>query len=139
MRKFLYFCFLGFYAMSWSQDFKEHQWKNRIIIICTDSFSNPEFQKQKSELNKYPNELKDRKLIVYKVTPDNYRFGLGSTISLRTDKQFFDTFNNEKSQFKIILIGLDGSIKMTWENFIAPTDIFALIDQMPMRKNEIKN
>lgn len=38
--------------------------------------------------------------------------------------------------FAVILIGKDGGIKQVWRDPVAPDDIFAVIDAMPMRQRE---
>ncbi|MBP2832942.1 DUF4174 domain-containing protein [Aquimarina sp. U1-2] len=117
----------------------KHLWKHRIIVIFTDSFLNTTFQKQKLELQAYPQDIKDRKLVMYVVTPKSYQFGLQRTSLLSTDIEFLSTFNSDQSPFKIVLIGLDGNVKLSCKDDLQASDIFNRIDQMPMRKNELKN
>lgn len=38
--------------------------------------------------------------------------------------------------FAVVLIGKDGGIKQVWRDPVAPDDIFAVIDAMPMRQRE---
>ena len=51
----------------------------------------------------------------------------------------YKKYNTTKNPFKIILIGLDGTIKLEENQVIAPSNIFNKIDQMPMRKQELKD
>lgn len=46
---------------------------------------------------------------------------------------------DESNDFEIILIGLDGRIKLRQSQFLLDEDLLRIIDAMPMRRNEIKN
>ncbi len=129
MRYIVYYIIFGVYTMSYCQNIGEHQWKNRVLLICTDSFSTVKFQKQKSEFEKYPNELKDRKLVVYQITDKNYRIGLNGIKLFETDKEIFKKYIKGAPHFRVILIGLDSSIKMSAKSFITAHNIFDRIDR----------
>lgn len=49
------------------------------------------------------------------------------------------TIFSAKNEFEVILIGLDGSIKLRQMEVLSKEDLIAIIDAMPMRKSEIKN
>ncbi|WP_025743143.1 DUF4174 domain-containing protein [Aquimarina pacifica] len=118
------------------QEIKKHQWKNRVILLLTDSFENKTFLQQKKELAKYKDDLKARKLLVYEVSPAQYTLMFNRKLC-KTRPSFYDTYTN-KTFSKIILIGLDGDIKMKSSSFTKAIDIFKTIDQMPMRRNELR-
>ena len=40
--------------------------------------------------------------------------------------------------FRVVLIGKDGGVKLRQEEPISVADLFALIDSMPMRKQEMR-
>ena len=41
--------------------------------------------------------------------------------------------------FEVVLIGLDGGIKLRQTKLVSLDKLFTLIDGMPMRRNELKN
>ncbi|MFD2564846.1 DUF4174 domain-containing protein [Aquimarina rubra] len=123
--------------LSFSQNINKHQWKDRLLLVISDSYQNSKFIKQLQEFEKHKELLKERKLIIYQITPSSYREGLGKNESTKSNS-FYKKHNSSKKDFKIILIGLDGGIKMESFDFVSANKIFNQIDQMPMRIQELK-
>jgi hypothetical protein len=46
---------------------------------------------------------------------------------------------NANEAFEIILIGLDGGIKLRKNDIVSREELFSIIDAMPMRRNEMRN
>ncbi|PWJ41948.1 DUF4174 domain-containing protein [Sediminitomix flava] len=120
-----------------SQSLENHQWKDRLVILCTQDSSNSIFQKQLNLLKKNKEELNDRKIVIYQVFPDQYAQGL-EALKWNSETTFSDQFNPDNSDFKFILIGLDGGIKLERATLVTTAELFSLIDQMPMRKAELE-
>ena len=59
-------------------------------------------------------------------------------ITSQTDKNFLKKYNIIQSQFTLLLIGKDGGIRLSSKKVIPKEQLFALIDTMPMRQDEIK-
>lgn len=88
----------------------EFKWKNRVIVLRGNSDSGP-FISALDKLEEARAELKERDVVILK----------------------------EKSQkFGIILYGKDGGKKWTGEEDFKVSEITQLIDQMPMRKDEMR-
>ena len=51
--------------------------------------------------------------------------------------KLYQRLNPSKSEFEVILFGLDGGIKLRSEVPVKCEDLFGVIDQMPMRKAEM--
>ena len=118
-----------------AQDLPKHKWENRLILIFTKSLDNSLYQKQVKELSKDEEGLLKRKVLVYHILPGKYKIGL-------TTEDKWEKNNNDKMSdvpFEISLIGLDGGIKLSQEKLLTAEKLFSTIDQMPMRKSEIKN
>ena len=49
-----------------------------------------------------------------------------------------DRFSVPDSQFRVVLIGLDGGAKLTSDEVVPTQRLFGLIDGMPMRQREIR-
>ncbi len=47
-------------------------------------------------------------------------------------------FGVPSGQFRVILVGKDGGVKLSSARPVSAADIFALIDAMPMRRNEMR-
>lgn len=51
----------------------------------------------------------------------------------------FKDWTNPDSGFEILLIGLDGGVKLRQDKVIDAETLFARIDAMPMRRQELEN
>ena len=67
----LLFPILIFTSMT-AQELSTYKWKNRVLIITTNTMANQQFQDQMAELQKSTKDLHERKLVVYAVTRDSY-------------------------------------------------------------------
>ncbi|MBC8769333.1 DUF4174 domain-containing protein [Arenibacter sp. BSSL-BM3] len=126
-----------------SQDLKEHQWENRVVLIVSQNEDSMEFQHQIAEFNRLPKELMTRKMLIYEVLPGRYRIMnnqiKGKENEWITSTTLFDKFANKEEDFKVVLIGLDGGIKLEKTEVLTTTELFGTIDAMPMRRAEMKN
>lgn len=124
------------------QNLEQHRWKNRILIIQTPEESLPQYQEQLSEFENSDMDFKERKLILYEVIKDKYR--LTDFQDMKTAKVWKlsnEGFRNDldkKEAFRVVLIGLDGGIKLEKETVLKKVDLFGIIDSMPMRKAELR-
>ena len=62
-----------------------------------------------------------------------------SMISGKLSENMSKTILDNSNNFEVILIGLDGSIKLRQENILLKEDLFRIIDSMPMRISEMGN
>ncbi|GAA4106000.1 hypothetical protein GCM10022393_00150 [Aquimarina addita] len=121
----------------YAQDIASHQWKNRVVLVISDAGDHPIAKKEMSEFNTYADEMNDRKLIVYQITPSQYKIGVENA-TWKKSQTLFEKFKSLEGAFEIILIGLDGGIKLRKSEFISSNDLFKTIDVMPMRRSEIR-
>lgn len=126
--------------MAVSQTLQKHQWNNRLVIVLSDELTNPLFQKQLTALTKEATACIDRKLIMYQVLPNSWSmedFTSKTTKEWQSTPTLFGQFMEKSTHFKVILIGLDGTLKEERSNYVEPQELFSIIDRMPMRKAEI--
>ncbi|WP_170837157.1 DUF4174 domain-containing protein [Aquimarina amphilecti] len=123
--------------VSFSQDLDKHRWEDRLILVLADSYKNPKLVKQLKQFKNKSKSLEDRKLIVYQITPNSYQTGIDKNTSTKSNA-VYKVYNPSNEDFKIILIGLDGSIKLKSNKVLLSTQIFDQIDQMPMRRQELR-
>ena len=126
-----------------AQNFKEFQWKNRILVIETTNQDNPLYQKQLLLLKDKTTELSERKLVIFEIV--NQQFKKSAPDSLNQNDNWknlnknYKTTCSENDEFSISLIGLDGNLKLQQNNLLLTKDLFEIIDAMPMRRSEIRN
>lgn len=131
--------------MSTSQISEKHKWENRVLIIISKESKTdqlPElFLQQFNSVRDSMDGCIDRKLLIYEVFPKRYK---SSNLKKQEssgwidDTSIFKFYNQEGKDFKIILIGLDGTIKETRNEPISSQELFSIIDGMFMRKAELR-
>jgi hypothetical protein len=125
-----------------AQDLDSHQWENRILIVKTSDENSEDFQKQMKLFKDNKEGLIDRKLVLYKIIDDKYHFidyaHLNLTKSGTLSEHFKSKYFHNQSEFKVILLGLDGGVKVQQTKVLSIDKLFRTIDAMPMRRSEIR-
>jgi len=124
-----------------AQNLEKHTWKNRILIVKTSDSASAIYQEQIKEFSNAPDELKVRKFVLYKITRDHFELINFENSELNdsgkiTGKPIGMTLN-DKENFEVILIGLDGGIKLQQTAVLTKEALFNIVDAMPMRRNEL--
>lgn len=110
---------------------KDLEWKNRILIYSGegnfDSWLDEGIRKG----------LEERKLLYFFFNSEK---SVKSNFKGEVDANHFLEKLNQKqtNQVTWILVGLDGGIKKSGNSMPEVSEIFRLIDAMPMRRSEIK-
>lgn len=120
------------------QDLKSHQWKQRILLLISTKKGEEQLEEQKTLLTHDIAAIRERKIALYQVTPSTYCKNINNC-QPQPSKKLFERFSNLETPFKLFLIGLDGKVKFSDQNVTAPTELFKIIDKMPMRKQELVN
>ena len=137
MKQLLLFSILFIMITCYSQDIRSHQWENRVLLIFSGDKNDHQLLTQIQILSKVKIDLKERKLKVYQFVKHQFKIDFEEQwhiTSLNTKK-----YNSKHEPFKVILIGLDGSVKLTKTSVLTTKKLFEIIDSMPMRKWEIRN
>jgi len=122
-----------------AQSLEKHLWQDRIILLFAHDFQSSDLQKQLNLFEKELDGLKERKLVVYQITPSGIKKDGNNLFENNLKLQLTKTYQSKNNTFTFILIGLDGGKKMRSTKVVSSKDLFGKIDQMPMRKWEIKN
>lgn len=126
-------------ASAFAQDLKEYQWKNRLLIVVASDAALPLFRQQLAVLQADAQGLSERKLLIFQVLPTAYRIGLDHNTKWNAGENLYERFARTGSPFTVLLIGLDGGVKV-WQTDLMPLEeLFGRIDAMPMRKAELRN
>ena len=124
-----------------AQNLEKHTWKNRILVVKTSDSASEKYQEQIKEFRNADEELKDRKFVLYIMTGDDFEsidyanrelIHAGKTEGKQIGKTLHDQEN-----FEVILIGLDGGVKLQQTEVLRKEALFKIVDAMPMRRNEL--
>jgi hypothetical protein len=130
-------------TQSKAQDLKNHRWEDRILIIKTIDPADEQFLAQLAEIKDQNDEMIERKLVVYTILGDVFTLA-----EYQKSKNQFTTGKvsgrlakilNDNELFEVILIGLDGGIKLQQTKVLTKKELFDKIDSMPMRSSELRN
>ena len=127
----IFFAFLlTFFMSSTPKSPRDFAWQNRILILESYPGGSIWFEANLQA------GLKERKLHIFQLD--------GSKLVKSTFKGEIDTSKfleilkpKGNSKMKWVLIGLDGGVKNTGLENPIPSEIFRIIDAMPMRQSEI--
>ena len=114
------------------------EWENRVLLISSDSKLKDQYL---DALSDYEEQVFDRDLIWFYLVNDELETNYPHSL----DKNFINnTFVNNRGQWvfqeddRVVLIGKDGGVKLR-QNVLDLKQVFALIDTMPMRLDEMKS
>jgi hypothetical protein len=119
------------YAMD---SLSKYEWKNRVVVLFGDP-QDDRLVRQIDILTSRPDEISDRDMVILHVDGDDVRwiFGDAALVNARQLRKEADINGDE---FKALLVGKDGGIKLASAEVITDEKLFSLIDQMPMRRSE---
>ena len=119
-------------------DLKAYQWKKRLLILFAPSEDDPVYQSFKEQLERRNQEVQERDLLILHV-PETGE-GRVAHLPLNKDQVVFlrKRFSILPGQLIVILIGKDGEAKLRGELPLELSEIFSVIDAMPMRQREMR-
>jgi len=98
----------------------------RKLLLVTDNILNAHFLEEEKMLQTDSAGIKERDLTITTITPSN-------------NKAIYSKWMNNNKGFRLILIGKDGGEKFTSDTPVSCQQLYAIIDAMPMRQQEIKS
>ncbi|MBV6653198.1 MAG: DUF4174 domain-containing protein [Mameliella sp.] len=140
MKKFIWLC--GVMHMSClcnGQPLQHHLWKHRVVLVFASNEQDDAFQRQYRLWTTEPGEVTDRQLILYQIFKKGGIDPEGKDLSPVTLKPLIARYGPLPDEgLKFVLIGKDGTVKMEHQHVVTMTELFARIDQMPMRRMEMQ-
>lgn len=121
-----------------AQDFSSHKWKDRLLLVLTTENSKDIYKEQMNVLKENIAGLEERKLVIYSVMPEKYRKGMNAE-KWKKSTSLNGQYREDEKEFEVILIGLDGNVKLRQSEILSIEKLFGTIDAMPMRRNEMRN
>jgi hypothetical protein len=118
-------------------ELKNYQWKNRLLLVFAPSPEDEQYQEQLEHLSN-EGELAERDLIMFHLFDSDSGFAGETRLSEEDVTGLQKDFNIEPRAFTLVLVGKDGTEKQRWTHAVEREDLFALIDDMPMRLEEMR-
>ncbi len=143
MKSFTLLSFLilqAFSLMAQQNSLNKYEWKNRLLIIYSNDVESNKLQEQKNKYYLSRAEYNERDLLVFHLTDNNLQNltkEVSEAINISSLKEMLSIAKEDV--FKVSLIGKDGGIKLQIEKVLTNQKLFATIDAMPMRRNEMSD
>jgi Domain of unknown function (DUF4174) len=114
---------------------EQFQWRNRVFIIVADS-DNSRAARQENQLLSDRASLDERDMVVLKIAGSSVKqlFGSGEKLDAEALRKELD--RPDTGEFAVFLLGKDGTVKLKASEPVTPAELFAIIDNMPMRAAE---
>ena len=135
MKAFLMCLAMGIFMPEDQDPLSSYRWKNRIILVVEDARAKAE--EQHDLFSDQRAELDDRDLLIISIS--DKRVLLNGRESALSSQDVSDRYDLASDEFAILLIGKDGGVKYRSSEITKPLQIYGLIDQMPMRRAEMRS
>jgi len=117
---------------------EDHQWNNRILLVFSPNSIHTDLTRTMEMVQNNQDGFDERDLKVFQVL-GNIGNSSGEIVLQREDANTMrDRFEVGKNEFRVILIGKDGTEKLRSDEAISNAYLFEEIDAMPMRRLEMK-
>jgi hypothetical protein len=113
-----------------------YRWQNRILLVFAPDADSALYRRQQEMLLVAERGLNERDMVIIFVIRDTVSTK-GRPAAAVAAVDLRDAYGVLPHEFRVVLIGKDGDVKLRQEEPISMADLFALIDSMPMRKQEI--
>lgn len=114
------------------------RWTQRILVISAEDESDARVQQQREAIADSRAAFEDRDMLLLTL------FDVGDSAAGErrlTEAEIASArqaLGIDTGSFRVLLVGKDGGIKLTRDTVVAPDEIYALIDTMPMRRQEMR-
>lgn len=119
-------------------DLRQYRWQNRLLFVFAPTDAEPSFRALRESITLRVPEIEDRDLVVFEVVEDGPSTVDGETLDPAPAQQLRENFRIPSRAFSVILVGKDGGVKLVRQDRTSLDEIFALIDSMPMRQQEMR-
>ena len=113
-----------------------YRWKNRLLLVFAPDADSALCRRQQEMLLVVEHGLNERNIVVIFVIEDALSTKGKPTPNVSA-VDLRDAYDALPHEFRVVLIGKDSGVKLRQEEPISMADLFALIDSMPMRKQEM--
>lgn len=121
-----------------SAPFAGELWQNRIVLIFAPPLDDRAAEQSRLLLSA-PDDLRRRDLLVVRVDGHEISVLFGTASGPLEAGELRAGYRVAPDEsFAVVLVGKDGGEKLRRTTIVKPRELFAIIDAMPMRRNEAK-
>jgi hypothetical protein len=123
--------------LSGASAMESYRYKKRPLVVFSPSDQHPGVTRQRNIVNGNRSQFVERDVVVVYVTGNSVSHDLGAPQTLNASA-LRQRYKVSEGQFRVMLIGKDGGIKIDQSTPLAATDLASEIDRMPMRRDEVR-
>ena len=138
--RFLLFICLFIPMLMTGQSLDKHTWKNRVLLIFSPSQQMAEYREQLDRLRADATGMQERDLVTYRIFPEGLITSERDVLDHNDlSDQWRSQYGVDPETFVVILVGKDGGEKLRSTEVIRLEKLYATIDAMPMRRQEMRD
>ncbi len=115
-----------------------YKWQNRPLLLFAPAGNDPHLRAMRADLAEQAAGAAERDMVLIEVVPGQSRAGqtaLGEDQAAALRRHY----RVPTDAFAVVLVGKDGTIKLQDDHPVPVSSLFELIDQMPMRRREMRD
>jgi hypothetical protein len=116
----------------------QHRWKHRVLIIVASNEADSRASSLETSLAAARCELEDRDMVIGWILSEGTSRVGEVTVSDADADLLRSGLGIQPGEFAVLLIGKDGGVKARHESVPALSELFTLVDGMPMRRSEMR-
>ena len=116
---------------------EQYMWKKRVVLIFSPHKDDARLKTQIESLEDSWAGVDDRDIVKWIMVDQEFVKVDNKYMPHLTTPPLYDAFDVGRDDFTFILIGKDGYEKMRRNEVTQASDLFNLIDSMPMRQREV--
>lgn len=128
----IFFIAMGMVSTLKAQQLGDLRWQYRVLIIM-DPNNNPAARAQLKSFDMHTAEMQKRDLLLFQFNGRELLDQRGNPTPMGIRELPSPAYEG------VILIGKDGGVKFRKPFPVAPSDVFKRIDEMPMRRSEVRD
>lgn len=118
---------------------EKYKWKKRPLLLFSPSEDSPAYLRQKENIQADAQGLRERDMVVIELVGQDKVYIDGVLQRRRQSRALRERFQVPPESFAVLLVGKDGTEKSRNTNPVELEEIFGRIDQMPMRRQEMRS
>ena len=116
----------------------DYRWQKRLLLIFAPHAAVPALKTMQAELDRAAVGVAERDLVVFIILAEGQSWRNGEGVPAAEAQALRRRFGIAPEAAAVVLVGKDGGVKLQRPAPVPLTDIFALIDSMPMRQREMR-
>ena len=116
----------------------DYQWENRLLVVSSSAPDEPKFARQLQQVAATGREFGERDLVLISLATDGMSLAGKRKLDPTQVEEIRAALGIDAGAFAVLLVGKDGTVKLSKNSIVPMDDIYALIDKMPMRQREIQ-